>query len=335
MSIKQDQTHVRTAEQLEQKHNWGKRFSEVLGLIDDTRDHVDEVESGLRNEITQEATAIRRDTQQIVANATKDVVRTSDFEEYKATAASELKQTADGITAKVEATENEITKAKEDISGMAEEISGITENIDGINGNVDGINADIDGITANIETLQKYREESSAELEVQAGRINASVARTEEMYTEITGSIENTNNDLAEEINTRMTFQTTTESEMELLSDSMNLRFEKTEKDIIDVDGKASATDSLLSKYFEFGTNGLTIKSGENQIKLRIDNGMIAFYNGDIDEEDLEKNRFGYWDGDYFHTGNIVVKLNERAQLGNFAYVPRSDGSLDFLKVGG
>lgn len=321
MSAKQDRSHVRTPEQLEQKHNWVKRFAQVLGLIDDTRDHVDEVESGLRNEITKEATAIRRDTQEIVANATKDVVRTSEFEEYKKTAASELKQTADGITAKVESTESNVTKAQEDISAIEGSIEGITEDIEGINGN--------------IETLQKYREESTAEFEVQAGRINASVARTEEMYTEISGSIEDTNSDLAEEIATRTRFQTDTESELELLSDSMNLRFEKTENDILDVDGKASATNDTLSKYFEFGTNGLTIKSGENQIKLRIDNGMIGFYNGDIDEYNLEKNRFGYWDGDYFHTGNIVVKLNERAQLGNFAYVPRSDGSLDFLKVGG
>lgn len=44
---------------------------------------------------------------------------------------------------------------------------------------------------------------------------------------------------------------------------------------------------------------------------------------------------FGSWDGNDFYTGNIVVRLNERAQFGNFAFVPRSDGSLSFLKVGG
>jgi hypothetical protein len=44
---------------------------------------------------------------------------------------------------------------------------------------------------------------------------------------------------------------------------------------------------------------------------------------------------FGWWDGVDFHTGNIVVEVNERAQLGDFAFVPRSNGSLSFLKVGG
>ena len=43
----------------------------------------------------------------------------------------------------------------------------------------------------------------------------------------------------------------------------------------------------------------------------------------------------GFWDGDDFFTGNIVVSVNERAQFGNFAFVPMDDGSLKFLKVGG
>jgi hypothetical protein len=44
---------------------------------------------------------------------------------------------------------------------------------------------------------------------------------------------------------------------------------------------------------------------------------------------------YGSWDGDNFYTGNLVIRVSERAQLGNFAFVPRSDGSLMFLKVGG
>ena len=45
--------------------------------------------------------------------------------------------------------------------------------------------------------------------------------------------------------------------------------------------------------------------------------------------------QFGLWDGENFYTGNIIIGVNERAQFGNFAFVPRSDGSLSFLKVGG
>ena len=67
------------------------------------------------------------------------------------------------------------------------------------------------------------------------------------------------------------------------------------------------------------------IGSGNSAITLTLDNEMIVF----------KKNGqpFGWWDGNEFHTGNIVVEVNERAQFGNFAFVPRSDGSLSFLKV--
>lgn len=65
----------------------------------------------------------------------------------------------------------------------------------------------------------------------------------------------------------------------------------------------------------------------------------ITYGNPDDTEADVtvvtDSVAFGSWDGTDFYTGNIVVRLHERAQFGNFAFVPRSDGSLSFLKVGG
>lgn len=93
---------------------------------------------------------------------------------------------------------------------------------------------------------------------------------------------------------------------------------------------------SKFSKYIRFmeDENGnpsdtaMTIGSGDSTITLEIDNikGLVFKKNG---------NEFGSWDGTNFHTGNIKIDVEQRAQLGNFAFVPRSDGSLSFLKVGG
>jgi hypothetical protein len=74
-------------------------------------------------------------------------------------------------------------------------------------------------------------------------------------------------------------------------------------------------------------TGSMTFGSSENNITLRLENDKISFRKNDVE--------FGWWDGHDFHTGNIMVEVNERAQFGNFAYIPRSDGSLSFLKVGG
>lgn len=73
MSAKQDRVAPRTATDLERKYNFGERFSEILGLIDDTRKDVDSTSSELRDEIREQSTSIRRDTQEIVMEATKTV----------------------------------------------------------------------------------------------------------------------------------------------------------------------------------------------------------------------------------------------------------------------
>lgn len=119
----------------------------------------------------------------------------------------------------------------------------------------------------------------------------------------------------------------TLKSELSIMAEKITMSFESATQQIAEVDGELQTMSEELQKHFEFSVDGLTIKAGENAMNLVLDNDMIRFVkNGQ---------EFGWWDGVDFHTGNIVVKVNERAQFGNFAFVPRSNGSLDFLKVGG
>lgn len=200
---KQDRQGARTPADLERKYNFGKTFAELIGLIDESRDHVDYVESELRSEFSEQITSITRSTEAIILSALENYAATSDVEELERKISAELKVMADKIT---------------------------------------------------------------------------------------------------------MTFDSATEQ-------------------ITTVDGELQTVVEELSKHFEFGVDGFVIKAGENAMNLLLDNDMIRFAkNGQ---------EFGWWDGVDFHTGNIVVEVNERAQFGNFAFVPRSNGSLDFLKVGG
>ena len=73
MSAKQDRSYARTAQDIERKYSFGKTFADMLGLINDNRDKVDSVESELRNEITEQSTTLKRDTEQIVIQATETV----------------------------------------------------------------------------------------------------------------------------------------------------------------------------------------------------------------------------------------------------------------------
>lgn len=73
ISSKQDRTSARTAQDIERKYSFGKTFAEMLGLINDNRDKVDSVESSLRNEIKEQSTTLKRDTEQIVMEAKEEL----------------------------------------------------------------------------------------------------------------------------------------------------------------------------------------------------------------------------------------------------------------------
>lgn len=118
-----------------------------------------------------------------------------------------------------------------------------------------------------------------------------------------------------------------TESKLTIMSDQIDMNFTTVNNSINDANGNTNDRFNKLEKYIRFDENGITIGESGNKLKLVLDNDNITFTkNGQP---------IGWWDGENFHTGNIVVEVNERAQFGNFAYVPRSDGSIMFLKVSG
>ena len=124
-------------------------------------------------------------------------------------------------------------------------------------------------------------------------------------------------------------FRQTVTSQLEMMADEISMKFTTTTEQIENVGGDLQAKFEQLYKFIRFsGDTAITIGSGDSKITLEIDNekGIVFKKNGVS---------FGRWDGNNFYTGNIVVEVNERAQFGNFAFIPRSDGSLSFLKVGG
>jgi vacuolar-type H+-ATPase subunit E/Vma4 len=124
-------------------------------------------------------------------------------------------------------------------------------------------------------------------------------------------------------------FKQTVETQLSVMADEIEMNFTTTTEQITDVDGELQSKFNQLYKYIKFsGDTAITIGSGDSAITLEIDNetGIIFKKNGV---------QFGLWDGENFHTGNLIIGVNERAQFGAFAFVPRSDGSLSFLKVGG
>ena len=124
-------------------------------------------------------------------------------------------------------------------------------------------------------------------------------------------------------------FKSTVEAQLIALANSIEMNFTTTSSQLNGFDDELQSNFSELRKYIKFsGDNAISIGSSDSKITLEIDNeNGIVFKKNNVP--------FGRWDGNNFHTGNIVVNVEERAQFGNFAFLPRNDGSLMLLKVGG
>ena len=158
------------------------------------------------------------------------------------------------------------------------------------------------------------------------GRADTSWTPAPEDTAEEIGSIYSTIDQTASDIRFEVTDKiNNTNTAMSVTSDRIIAQVKAASGEIDGVNQELNNTNSNLAKYFEFTSDGLIIKSGEGQMQLHLDNDIIRFTkNGE---------QFGWWDGINFHTGNLYIDVYERAQFGNFAFVPRSDGSMSFLKV--
>lgn len=121
-------------------------------------------------------------------------------------------------------------------------------------------------------------------------------------------------------------FKETVSTQLQILSEEIVMKFTTVTEQVSTVEGDTQSQFNKLYKHITFsGDNGIEIHDGVNTLSLTMDTDGISFKkNGE---------QFGFWDGVDFYTGNIIVEVNERAQFGNYAFVPRSDNSLMFLKV--
>lgn len=102
MSEKQDRTYARTAQDIERKYSFGKTFADMLGLINENRDKVDLVESSLRDEIAEQSTSLKRDTEQIVMEAKAEITTTVEEQVTEISNKVDMKLDAEAVSIIVE-----------------------------------------------------------------------------------------------------------------------------------------------------------------------------------------------------------------------------------------
>ena len=198
----------------------------------------------------------------------------------------------------------QITMGKDISTLTSADVAGDTKNRGELHKVVHQITADY---TLNIaNAVQETEKLLSSLIEQTSEAIKLEVSQT---YT--------TNDQLTSAISTSMT----------QLADQFLFEFNELRATVDENDAEAREQITEIYKYISFDGGAIKLGASDSAITLTIENDMIVFKKNGV--------QFGWWDGVDFHTGNIVVEVNERAQFGNFAFIPEPNGSLSFLKVGG
>lgn len=185
--------------------------------------------------------------------------------------------------------------------------------------------ADVAGDNKSSSDLQKVTRQIKADYTL---NIAAAIEETERTLTSlIQQTSEAIKLEVSETYTTNDRLDAAISTTMTQLSDSFEFAFSQLQAVVNENDANTQERFTEINNYIRFEDGNIILGGSDNAITLTIENDMIVFRKNGA--------QFGWWDGVNFHTGNIVVEVNERAQFGNFAFVPRSNGSLSFLKVGG
>ena len=115
---------------------------------------------------------------------------------------------------------------------------------------------------------------------------------------------------------------------LEQTAQGWTYNFNVLQQDLDDVAANADARFTALQRYIQMAGGTITLGEVGNPITLSIENDRIGIYINGV--------AVTYWTVNTFQLPvEVVIPVGGRLTLGQFAYIPRSNGSLDFTWVGG
>ncbi len=106
-------------------------------------------------------------------------------------------------------------------------------------------------------------------------------------------------------------------------AEDVEIRFNEFSQDIDAVAAGADAQFEEISKYIRFVDGNIILGEEGNTLTLRIENDRISFLDSGLEVAYLSNSKLYVTDGEFLHS----------LQLGNFAFIPRTNGNLSFKKL--
>lgn len=116
-------------------------------------------------------------------------------------------------------------------------------------------------------------------------------------------------------------------TEITQTANEIQINFSNLQQDVNDVQAQADAKFNALQSYIQFAGGNITLGEVGNQVTLKIENDRIGIYHNGV--------AITYWTiDDFVSPKTLRIPYGGQLILGSFAFIPRSNGSLDFTWVG-
>lgn len=110
-------------------------------------------------------------------------------------------------------------------------------------------------------------------------------------------------------------------------ADGLRIDFSNLQRDVDDVAANANAKFASLQSYIQMAGGSITLGEIGNEVTLRIENDRIGIYVNGV--------AMTYWTAsDFVAPITLTIPVGGRLNLGTFAFIPRTNGSLDFTWIG-
>ena len=172
---------------------------------------------------------------------------------------------------------------------------------------------------------------STNEIQRVERRINTSSveAQIEAAKKEMTSLIEQTSDEIllavAEEYTTSDEVTARIETSMTQLSDSFEFMFNELRTVVDANDAEARVQFEEIYKYIRFEEGNIILGESGNEITLRIENDRISFLDAGAEVAYFSNKQLHVLDGAFLNS----------LRIGRFAFIPRENGNLSLVKVGG
>lgn len=110
---------------------------------------------------------------------------------------------------------------------------------------------------------------------------------------------------------------------LEQTKDEFNFTFNQFEQDLDDLQSGNDAKFQEISRYIRFVDGNIVLGETGNELTLKIQHDRISFLQSDVEVAYFTDRKLYVTDGEYTNS----------LQLGNFAFLPRANGNLSFVKV--